>query len=447
MGDDVAQWVASYFRVLTLPGAWVFSVSGLCARMPIAMVNLGIVLFVSARTNSYGLAGAVAASFLIANASTGALQARLIDYLGQSRVLPTAIGVFSVGLIGMMGAVEAGWPPPWPHAFAVLAGTGLPPIGACVRARWSHLVTDKRDLHTAFAFESVVDELVFIIGPALVATMAAIVHPRAGLCLAVAASVAGTAVLVTHKQSEPPVTPTRGRGKQPPMPWPEMAPLLACAVTLGGLLGGVEVGTAAFADNLGSASRSGLMLAIWASGSLASAIVTGAVHPKAGNAARFRWGMIALGLSMVPLLFIDGFVALALFLLLSGFALSPTLIAAFAVLDEALPRARITEGIALFTAGLGAGSASGAALVGIVVDRSGAPGSFWVPVGVGLLGATLALSAGRHNDPSIAQPADRSRSQMNGTWTSVAAVRQPESEIQPAVGHSALLVDDNGSSG
>src|SRR6187551_2433357 len=124
MGDDVAQWVASYFRVLTFPGAWVFSVSGLCARTPIAMVNLGIVLFVSARTNSYGLAGAVAASFLIANASTGALQARLIDRLGQSRVLPMAAGLFSLGLVGMMASVEAGRPAPWPHLFAAVAGAG-----------------------------------------------------------------------------------------------------------------------------------------------------------------------------------------------------------------------------------------------------------------------------------------------------------------------------------
>ena len=35
---------ASYRRVLTLPGAWVFSVGGLLARMPMAMVSLGICL-------------------------------------------------------------------------------------------------------------------------------------------------------------------------------------------------------------------------------------------------------------------------------------------------------------------------------------------------------------------------------------------------------------------
>ncbi len=65
-----------------------FSMSGLVARLPISMVSLGIVLLVSTRTGSYSLAGAVSAAFLVANAVLAVPQARLIDRLGQSRVLP-----------------------------------------------------------------------------------------------------------------------------------------------------------------------------------------------------------------------------------------------------------------------------------------------------------------------------------------------------------------------
>ena len=60
--------LTTYRRVLGLPGALVFSMSGLVARLPISMISLGIVLLVSTRTGSYGLAGTVSASFLIANA-------------------------------------------------------------------------------------------------------------------------------------------------------------------------------------------------------------------------------------------------------------------------------------------------------------------------------------------------------------------------------------------
>ncbi len=111
--------IASYRRVLGLPGALVFSASGLVARLPMAMVSLGIVLLVSDRTGSYSLAGAVSASFLVANAALAVPQARLIDRVGQHRVLPVAAALSSAGLVGMMAAVEAGRTAPWPHLGAV----------------------------------------------------------------------------------------------------------------------------------------------------------------------------------------------------------------------------------------------------------------------------------------------------------------------------------------
>ncbi|MEP7091127.1 MAG: MFS transporter, partial [Nocardioidaceae bacterium] len=168
--------LTTYRRVLALPGALVFSMSGLLARLPISMVSLGIVLLVSTRTGSYSRAGAVSAAYLIANAGLAVPQARLIDRLGQRRVLPVSIGVFATGMVATMVAVELDAPVPWPHVCAAVSGAAMPMIGSCVRARWSALVTDKSDLRTAFAFEAVVDETVFILGPALVTVLATTVH-------------------------------------------------------------------------------------------------------------------------------------------------------------------------------------------------------------------------------------------------------------------------------
>jgi MFS family permease len=386
----------TYRRVLTLPGALVFSGSGLVARLPISMVSLGIVLLVSTRTGSYSLAGTVAAAYLIANALFAVPQARLIDRLGQSRVLPLAAAVSVTGLVAMMAAVESDSPAPWPHLSAAVAGAAMPQIGSSVRARWSGLVTDKRDLLTAFAFESVVDEMVFMLGPVLVTVLATAVHPLAGLSSAVVATVAGTAVLVSQKRTEPPPTgATRRDGGAAPLPWGVLAPLVICAFAMGGLLGGAEVATVALSEELGAKALSGLMLAIWAVGSLLAGVVTGAVHLLASNASRFRWGMLALGSLMLPLPFVNGFATLALFLFLSGLAIAPTLIASFAWIEEIVPPGRITEGITLFTTGLGAGLAPGAALVGLVVDTAGASSSYWVTVVAGLLGAAVAFVAAR----------------------------------------------------
>jgi MFS family permease len=398
--------LTTYRRVLALPGALWFSLSGLVARLPISMISLGIVLLVSGRTGSYSLAGTVSAAYLIFNAAFAVPQARLIDRVGQSRVLPACVGVFTLGLAGTMLTVELDRPAPWPHVCAALAGAAQPQIGASVRARWTALVPDKSDLRTAFAFESVVDEMVFIIGPALVTVLATVVHPLAGLTTAGLAALVGTVALVAQKATEPPVA-TRGHrhGAGPGMPWRMLGPLVGCAVAMGFLLGGTEVATVAFSDQQGAKPLAGLVLALWALGSLLAGVVTGALRggdQAASNASRFRWGMLVLALLMLPLPFVHDFVLLAGCLFLSGFAISPTLIASFAWIEETVPPGRLTEGITFFITGLGAGVAPGAAAVGVVIDRAGVSASFAVTVAVGFLGAALAFGAAAF---SAARPA------------------------------------------
>ena len=383
-----------YRRVLSVPGALAFSLSGLVARLPISMVSLGVVLLVSTRTGSYGLAGAVAAAYLIANAVFAIPQGRLTDRLGQVRVLPVTILAFTVAMILLMVAVERGWPTPLPHVFAALGGAALPQIGSSVRARWSRVVPDKRELQTAFAFEAVVDEVVFMLGPILVTVLATAVHPLAGLVAAVASGLVGTLALAAQRGTAPPPHPrapgSHGAGS---MGWPVLGPLVVAGCMLGVLFGGVEVATVAFAEELGAKAAAGPLLGVLALGSLLSGVATGAISWRSRNAVRFRTGMLALALALVPLPFVDGFAAMTGVLFLAGFAISPTLIASVALIEETVPASRLTEGIATMTTGMYAGLAPGAAVVGAVVDRQGASASYWVTVVAAMLGALVAFGA------------------------------------------------------
>lgn len=390
--------LSTYRRVLGLPGALAFSLSGLVARLPISMVSLGIVILVSSRTGSYAFAGTVSAAFLITNAVCAVLQARLIDRRGQGRVLPFTVTAFAVGLALMMAAVELDLPAPWPHLCAAVSGAAMPQIGSCVRARWTQLVPDKQELQTAFAFEAVVDESVFMLGPALVTVLATAVHPLAGLGAAIVAGVSGTFALTAQRATEPPVRDPDRPG-QTAMPWPVLVPLTVCGLAMGVLFGGAEVATVAFADEAGAKGVSGLLLAVWALGSLLSGLATGAVQLRASNAARFRWGLLSMGLVMIPLPFVEGFVPLAVVLFLAGFAISPTLIASAAWIEEIVPADRLTEALTVFTTGLGAGIAPGAALVGVVVDAQGASAAYWVCAAAGLTGALVGFVTARVTSP------------------------------------------------
>src|SRR4051812_40986623 len=104
--------LSSYRRVLATPGALLFSAAGLVGRLPISMAGLGIVLLVEAGTGSYGVAGAVAATYTVANAACAIVQGRFVDGWGQARVLSVLALAFGVGVLLLVVAVEADWPRP-----------------------------------------------------------------------------------------------------------------------------------------------------------------------------------------------------------------------------------------------------------------------------------------------------------------------------------------------
>ena len=116
------------------------------------------------------------------------------------------------------------------------------------------------------------------------------------------------------------------------------------------------------------------------------------MRSKASAATQFRRCAVALGLLVVPLPFASSVPLLGACLFVSGCAISPTLVAAFARIEEAVPDSRLTEGITVFTTGIGAGLAAGAGLTGWAVDAGGHAAGFWVPVAAGLGLAALAAA-------------------------------------------------------
>jgi MFS family permease len=388
--------MSSYRRILSRPGTALFSATGLVARLPISMVGLGIVLLVSAATGSYGIAGSVSAAYVLTNGGFAVLQGRLIDRLGQARVLATAVAVFGVALIGLMVAVQADWPIVVAYALAVLAGASLPSVGSAVRARWSHVLDDPDQRQTAFALEAVVDETVYIVGPILVTVLATAVHPLAGLTTALVSGVVGTWLFAAQRATEPPVSPhDAASGPRPGMPWRTVLPLALVCAALGTLFGAAEVATVAFAEEQGNQAYAGLLLALWALGSLVAGLVTGAVAWRGGPDRRLRWGALGMMCAMLPLGFIDSVWLMGLVLLAAGVAIAPTLIASISLTEQDVPAGRLTEGMAIMHTGVVAGVAPGATLAGIVIDRAGASPAYAVAAAAGAVAALAALTLPR----------------------------------------------------
>src|SRR6202012_3403564 len=194
-----------YAQIFAVPGAWRFSVAALIGRMPMAMFGLGTVLLISASTGKYGVAGAVSAAGSLGYAFATPQIGRPTAPPGQRRILLPSLAVFPLSPAALIATVELHLPV-WTYFVpGAVAGTTMPALGTLVRARWSVLLAGSADLHTAFSFESVADELCFIVGPVAVTLLATEVSPASRVGRAAGLGLVGTLWFAAERGTEPAV--------------------------------------------------------------------------------------------------------------------------------------------------------------------------------------------------------------------------------------------------
>lgn len=383
-----------YREIFRAPGALGFSTAGFIARMPIAMVSLGIVTMVSQASGQYWLAGTVAACFALSNALLAPQISRLVDRLGQSRVIIPATLLSLAGLTGLMLANRFQAPAPALFACAVLAGA-MPSIGAMVRARWTRIYRDKPELRTAFAFESVLDEIIFIIGPIVAIGLSVSLFDEAGPLFAALLLAIGATLFVAQKGSEPAPEPLHRSVGGSVIRLPAMQILAVVMVAIGVIFGTAEVATVAFAEAQGNKGAASLVLASYAAGSLLVGLVFGILKLRSPLVLQLLAATALAAATTLPLLIVDDLVSLAFVLFLSGAAVSPTIIAAMGLIERIVPPAKLTEGITWAMTGIGTGMALGVSVSGWVIDAHGASAGFWISIAGGMLALSLMLAGYR----------------------------------------------------
>lgn len=372
-----------YRDLLATPGGRCFSGAAFVARMPIAMVNLGIVLLVVAEHGSYGLAGAIAATFALVNAASAPVIARMVDRHGQRRVLAPAVALYGGGL-GLFVVLASVGGPTWSlYLAAGTAGLFGPSIGSLVRARWGHVLGPGPRLNTAYAFESVLDELIFVVGPLVVTVLATRIAPAAGLLSAILLVLVGTVALLSHRTSEPPAAAHHGTHPSA-LRSPGLALLMVVMAFVGGVFGSVEISAVAFADESGQRVLAGPLLACYAGGSMLSGLAFGAVTWKVSSRRRLLLGAAVMTATVTALPWADATAVLAVLLFLAGVGIAPTLISGFSLVERMIPAGTVTEGLTWATTGLIVGFSAATWLSGQLVDSVGVGPAFLVAPASGL---------------------------------------------------------------
>ena len=365
------------------------------------MLGLGAVLLITRLGGSFALAGLVAGAIALSQSAIAPWVSRLADERGQRRVLLPLLAVHTSALAGLVVAAELGGGGWMLVALAVLAGSTLPQIGAFARARWTVLLGDGQGLRTALALESLIDEAAFVVGPVLVTALAAGLDPAAGPVAAIAIIAVAGLAFAAQRSTEPPATGVRDasarRGFGPPRSR-ALGAVIVVFFGVGMVFGLIEVAVVAVTREHGNPGAAGVMLGLWATGSLLAGIAYGAIAWRAPAQRRFvvvvvvAVAVAAFAAETVLIAVTTGsLLALTVALFIAGLANAPTLMSGNTLVPAAVPPTAVTEAYTWLTVSIFAGIAVGAPMAGAIIDHASGQAALAASVAAGAVTALTAL--------------------------------------------------------
>lgn len=360
----------SYRATLSRPGLLRLYAAAFVARMPLGFGTLAVVLVVRDATGSFALAGAAAGAELLVAALSAAPLGRLVDRYGQPRVLLPVAVFHATALCALALAALEGAPDGALVVLAALVGV-MPPVSACLRSLIASMLSGEA-LQSAYSLEAVIQEGMYTGGPLLVAAAVALGGPEDALFAGAAFVLVGTILFARSERSRtwraPVVTRRRGGALHAPI----VRLLAAYGVFAGFGFGAFEVAVTAFARQDGSPGAAGILLALWAIGSMAGGLWYGSRTWRRPASKRFLGVSALMALGFVPAIAAPSVAALAPLMVVAGLAIAPMATLLYTLLGELAPEGMVTESFTWLNTAFPIGIGAGAAVCGLVVDGAGA---------------------------------------------------------------------------
>jgi MFS family permease len=384
--------LARYSDLLAQPALRSAIAASVLGRLPIGITGLAILMLAQDTSGSFGRGGAVAACYVAGLATVAPLFGRLIDRYGPRTTLLACAFAFPAALAALVVALTSSAPLWVPFALAAATGACFPPITVCMRTFFKQQLKDDQLLSTAYSIESVVMEMIFILGPVVVAIFVALASPAAAVLFAAACGCAGTLMFqrsraLAHWRIEP-------RGKESlfgPLADPGFMPLLVVIVCYASAFGLVEIGTTAYATESGSPALAGVLLGVMSIGSAAGGLVYGSRSWRLPLARQFPLMLAIMGLGVAPLALLGSVWAFGLWCLAAGIAMAPALIMQSMLVAKSARPEHSTEAFTWSSTGLLAGVGLGLTLGGALLEVAKSPAVFAAAAALSLAAGLLAL--------------------------------------------------------
>ncbi|MFC1416157.1 MFS transporter [Streptacidiphilus cavernicola] len=367
------------------------------ARLPAAICPIGTLLMLT-ELNGIGAAGITAGMLWTGQAVGGPFLGRYADRRGHRPVILAASLANAAAIAVLVVSALTAMPLPVQVALAGAVGVTVPQIGPLSRTRWIVLTTPAngagpdaaRELtRRALSFDTAVDEVGFMVGPALAGVMVVLVHPAAGLALAGALIAVFGTLFALHPTAPPgTVAPASSTVR---LLRPALVALFAMALLQGMVWGSANAGTSALCAHLGATGTAGFVWGAMAvTSSAAGLLVT--LRPSALELTlQLRIAIAAQALLLLPLLVVGGFLGAAAAVAGIGLAVAPHLIAVFTLAERVAPLERMGEAMAVLGSGLIIGQGVAALAAGQLAQHFGYHSAFVLTCGCGVGAVVVAL--------------------------------------------------------
>lgn len=374
--------MSTYSELLRTPGVARIIAAQLTARVPSGMISLAYLLHVEGIFDSFGAAGLVLAATSIGQAIAGPLTSRWMGVWSMRPVLilTTAVAAISMGIIAFVPMPLIGY-----MIVGLIGGLSWPPVQPAVRTIYPKMV-NSRQLTPLFSLDASAQEIIWVGAPVLVTFISIQVSTVAGILVAMAFLVFGSAWFIA--------SPEVGRVRIPRSKRRLGVVLTRPAVLLSTVVGFLLIGSAAAIEagvvatfGKGGATA-GIVLGIWAISSLVGGLSLG--HRPIGPWALAR-RMILVAIGSVLVVFSWDVWSLTAALIVAGLCIAPALAVMFGIVSASVKFSDTAEAYGWVGTGQLVGAALGSAVAGFLIDSNGPVGAFIVAAIFAVFGAIVPI--------------------------------------------------------
>lgn len=383
---------------------WIYWPIAFIARLPFAMMTVGVLMLVVAATGSVGLSGLTSAAVGIGVVIAGPLIGALVDRHGQRRVL-VPVGLANGLLLAVFPLIVLSDVPEGVLLAAALAiGLTAPQASAMSRSRLLTIITARLSLERQaqtttriMAYESAADETAFVIGPFLVGILAALIAPWAPIAIAAVLSFGFVTAFALHPTARVVVVGEDAAAQRAPMRAvfsAKVLVLVAATFAVGMFFGSTLTSLTsltAFAQARGDEAQAGLLYGLMGIGSAVLAL--GVVLLPARFALSRRWIVFSLVVTIAAIGYstADSFASIIVWLPLMGLGVGPTLVTLFSLAGARAPLGRAATTMTLLGSALTLAQALSSAFTGWLAEAVSLHAAMIVPAIAGVLVLSLGV--------------------------------------------------------